>query len=91
MQHTTNTHIIFADSAEDAKAQFIALGVKPTKIQTHSSISASAPKKKILTSKAHSTSSVKSPSLLNTWRRSTPILNALTCSTTSKKQTTPKQ
>ena len=29
MQHTTNTHIIFADSAEDAKAQFIALGVKP--------------------------------------------------------------
>lgn len=29
MQHTTNTHIIFADSAEDAKAQYIALGVKP--------------------------------------------------------------
>ena len=29
MQHTTNTHIIFADSADDAKAQFLALGVKP--------------------------------------------------------------
>lgn len=29
MQHTTNTRVIFADSAEDAKAQYLALGVKP--------------------------------------------------------------
>ncbi len=29
MQHTTNTQIIFADSAEDAKAQYIALGIQP--------------------------------------------------------------
>lgn len=29
MQHTTNTQIIFADNAEDAKAQYLALNIKP--------------------------------------------------------------
>lgn len=29
MQHTTNTRVIFADSAEDARNQYLALGIKP--------------------------------------------------------------
>ena len=29
MLHTTHTHVLFADSADDAREQFLALGVKP--------------------------------------------------------------
>lgn len=29
MKHTTNTHVIFADSAEEAKAQYFAMGIAP--------------------------------------------------------------
>lgn len=29
MQHTTNTQVIFADSAEEARKKYLALGIKP--------------------------------------------------------------
>lgn len=29
MQHTTNTRIIFADSTEEARQKYLALGIKP--------------------------------------------------------------
>ena len=29
MQHTSHTQVIFADSAEEAKEKYLALGIKP--------------------------------------------------------------